>query len=636
MTRRRRTVLLALAAVVWGLIVVALMVPLSSLRGPIEATASRALGREVHVSGSVHLTLFPELGISLKNVSIAGPPGAHDPQMVTVGKIVVGAKLMPLLSGRLVTTKIVLKGPVIHLDLDKDGVANWQFGAHTQGAAENPFSDGRLGIKQARIEDGEITYFDAATGKTESLSAVSLSLAMTGSKEAGHKLTLGGTVTHQSVPLKLTASLDDLDGFIKGGASAGQVQIRSAVVNADFTGRLGVGGTLDGKMSLNATSLRRLAEWAGHPLPPGNGLGVVGVTAAVAAKGGVYTLSKATIALDQMKLAGTLAIDARPAVPALSGSLSVDRIDARPYLAPGNIEDLTKVAATPDRDTPLAMGALKGADADLNLSVGQLQLPDFAIDRAVLAALVKKGVLQTRLTSFSAYGGAGKGSVTLDPTGPVPTLRAQLDLNGVRVETFLSEMAGVRRIAGSGAIDLEIASRGQSESDIVRNLSGKGSLTVSNGSIAGADLAAVARLVQSTLTGSFLTGAVGENARTSFGTLSASFTIAGGVVRVGSLRLVSPVVEMTGAGTINLATREIDFRFEPRALQGVPGLNLVDIGIPFFVRGSWDNPSFAPDPAGLAKGIVDTVGGLGSKAAGLPSAVLRAPGDVLNSLFGGN
>ncbi|HEY1796945.1 MAG TPA: AsmA family protein [Stellaceae bacterium] len=633
MTRRR---IVLLAVVVLALGGAAMLVPLNSLRGPIETAASRALDRQVRVAGSLHLTLFPEFGISLKNVSIANSAGAHDPEMVTVGKIIVGARLMPLLSGRLVTTKIVLKRPVIHLELGKDGVANWQFGARTQGLAENPFSDGRLGIKDARIENGEVTYFDAAIGKTQTLSAVSLTLAMAGSKEAGHKLTVEGTATHQSVPLQLAASLDDLDGFIKGGASQGRVRVRSAMVNIDFTGRLAVGGALDGKLSLDAPSLRRLAGWAGHPLPPGNGLGAVTVTAAVRGKDGVYTLSKADIGLDRMKLAGTLAIDARLAVPSLNGSLSVDRLDTGPYLAPGNAEDVTKVAKAPDRNTPLALGALKSADADLKLAVGGLVLPDFEIDRAAIAAVLKKGILQAQLTSFTAYGGSGKGTVTLDPSGALPTLRADIDMSGVRVEAFLAEMAGVRRIAGSGAIRLDIASRGRSELDIVRNLSGKGSLTVGNGSIAGADLGAVARLVQSTLTGSFLTGAVGDNARTAFGTLSASFTIEGGIVRVGALRLVNPVVEMTGAGTINLATRQIDFRFEPHALQGMPGLNLVDIGIPFYVRGSWDHPSFAPDTAGLAKGIVGTVGGLGSKAVGLPGEVLKAPGDVLHSLLGGN
>jgi AsmA protein len=414
------------------------------------------------------------------------------------------------------------------------------------------------------------------------------------------------------------------------------VQVRSAIVNADFAGRMGVGGTLDGKLSLNAPSLRRLAGWAGHKLPPGNGFGAVTVAAAVSAKGGVYTLSNAQIALDQMKLAGVVAIDARADTPVLNGALTVDKVDARPYLAPGNSEDVAKAAKAPDSNAPLSLGALKSADADLKLAVGGLVLPDFALDRAAIVALLKKGILQAQLTSFSAYGGAGKGSLIVDPTGSVPTFRAVIDMNGVKVETFLAEMAGVRRIAGSGAVHVDVATRGQSRIDMLRNLSGKGSLTVANGSIAGADLAAVARLVQSTLTGQFLTGAVGDSARTSFGSLSASFTIQGGIVRVSDLRLVNPVVEMTGAGTINLASRQIDFRFEPRALKGIPGLSLIDIGIPFYVRGSWDDPSFSPDTAGLAKGLVGAVGGLGSKAAELPGAVLRAPGDVLDSLFGGN
>jgi AsmA protein len=628
--------LLAAAAIVLGLGVAALLTPLSVLRGPIEAAASKALNRDVHIRGSLHLALFPEFGVALKDVSVANSAGAHDHDMVTVGKIVVGARLMPLLSGRLVATKVVLKQPVIHLELGKDGVANWQFGEHTAGTAENPFADGRLGIRRLKIEDGEVTYFDAATGRTETLSAVSLSLEMTGSKAEGHKLTLDGTATYRSAPLKLAATLGDLDGFIKGAASDGRMEARSAMVNADFTGHLAAAGTLDGSVTLSAPSLRRLAGWSGHPLPPGNGFGAVGVTAAVSAKGGVYALSKADITLDGMKLAGTVAIDSRSDIPSLKGSLTVDRVDARPYLAPGNSEDVTTVAKAPDRDTPLALGGLKGVDADLNLSVGVLILPDIEIDRAVIAATVSKGALQAHLSSFGAYGGTGKGTVAIDATGAAPTLRAQIDMTGVKVETFLAEMAGVRRLAGSGTIHLDIASRGQSESDIVRNLSGKGSLTVANGSLAGADLAAVARLVQSTLTGRFLTGAVGDNARTSFGTLSASFTIEGGIVRVGDLRLVNPAVEMTGAGTVNLASRQIDFRFEPRALNGIPGLDLVDIGIPFYVRGSWDDPSFSPDPAGLAKGLVGAVGGLGSKAVALPGEVLKAPGDLLHSLLGGN
>jgi AsmA protein len=632
---RRRIVLLAVAAVLVGLVGVAMLTPLSALRGPIEAAASQALNREVRIGGSVHLTLFPEFGISLKNVSIANTAGGHDAEMVAVGKVVVGARLMPLLSGRLAVTKLVLKQPAIHLETGKDGIANWQFGEHTQGVAENPFADGRLGIGRLKIEDGEVTYFDAATGKSKTLSAVSVTLRMTGSETGAHGVSLDGSATYRSVPLQLAASLGDLDRFIKGKASEAQVQIRSAIANANFAGHLAAAGAMDGKLSLDAPSLRRLAGWAGHPLPPGNGFGPLAVSAAVSSKGGVYALSNASIALDKMKLGGTVSLDLRPDTPALAGTLTVDRVDTRPYLAAGNSEDVTK-AAPPGPDAPLALGGLKGVDANLKLSVGALILPDIEIDKAAVAAQLHKGVLQAQVTSFTAYGGSGKGSLSVDPTGAAPSLRAGIDMTGVRVERFLAETVGVTRIAGSGTVRLDLVSRGQSRAELLRNLSGKGSVTIANGTIAGADLAAVSRLLQSTLTGQILAGAVGGNAHTAFGTLSAAFTIQGGVVRVGEMRLVSPALEMTGSGTANLASHQIDFHFNPRARQGIPGLSLVDIGIPFYVRGSWDDPSFSPDPAGIAKGLVGTVGGLGGKAVELPGEALKVPGKLLDSLFGGN
>ncbi len=97
---RRRIVLLSAAAVV-ALVGAALLTPLSSFRGPIETAASGSLGRAVTIRGSMNLTLFPELGIAHKDVAVANSPGEHDPEMMTVGKIIVGARLGPLLSGRL-------------------------------------------------------------------------------------------------------------------------------------------------------------------------------------------------------------------------------------------------------------------------------------------------------------------------------------------------------------------------------------------------------------------------------------------------------------------------------------------------------------------------------------------------------
>jgi AsmA protein len=87
------------------------LIPLNMYRGPLERAASAALSREVKINGSLHLTVYPEIGLSLSNVTIANLPGARDAEMMAVDNLVVGARLMPLISGRLEVTGIGLQKP---------------------------------------------------------------------------------------------------------------------------------------------------------------------------------------------------------------------------------------------------------------------------------------------------------------------------------------------------------------------------------------------------------------------------------------------------------------------------------------------------------------------------------------------
>jgi uncharacterized protein involved in outer membrane biogenesis len=164
---RRRITLSVILVVLIGLGGGAMLVPIDSLRGPLESAASQELGRPVQINGHIHLAVYPVLGMALKDVSITNSPGAHDPQAITVGKIWVGARLLPLLSGHLQAAKVVLKEPAIHIEVDKNGIGNWQAAV---GTAQSPSAALNVGIEQIRIENGDLSYFDARTGKSEALS----------------------------------------------------------------------------------------------------------------------------------------------------------------------------------------------------------------------------------------------------------------------------------------------------------------------------------------------------------------------------------------------------------------------------------------------------------------------------------
>ncbi len=83
--KTRHIVILGAVGAVAALVAVPFLLPLDTYRAPIERAASSALGREVHIRGSLGLSVYPQIGISLCDVSIANAPGARHPQMVEVG-----------------------------------------------------------------------------------------------------------------------------------------------------------------------------------------------------------------------------------------------------------------------------------------------------------------------------------------------------------------------------------------------------------------------------------------------------------------------------------------------------------------------------------------------------------------------
>ena len=622
---RRRIVLLSVLVIVAGLGAAAFLVPLSAFRGPLEAAASRALNRDVQIAGPLHLAVYPQFGISLKNVSIANVKGGREPQMISVGKIVVGAELVPLLTGQLRVTKVVLKQPVIHLEIGTDGVGNWQ-SVEQQGELSAP--DGAsLALERIKIEDGTITYFDARSGKNDTLSAVSVSLTTKNIGADDRPLDLEGTMNFRSVPVKFDAKIDNLNAFLKGRPGNTGFGINSDLFTASFIGTLQAPGSLTGNLSLDTQSLRKLADWGGQPLPPGNGFGAATIKAAMSAKDGVLTLSKAAIALDGMKLNGDVTIDTKASLPALRGTLAIDNLNVVPYLTPGTSKDLTKVETTANLDTPLAFERLKGIDADLSLTIGALALPEIKLDKVALTAALHGGVLKAEFSNITAYGGTGKGTATVDANGPAPVFHNVVSMSGVKTELLLAQMAVGPQVRASGSVHLDLTSRGNSEAQIISGLAGRVSVNFGAGTISGVDLGAVARLLQSAA--NLLGGALGASANTQFSSLTASFTVQNGVASTNDFRLTGSAIAMTGAGTVNLTNHQIDFHLEPTAKVGVAGVHLAQFGIPFYVRGNWSNPSYEPDPSGLAKGVVGTVSGTATQ-------ILNVPGSALKSLLGGN
>ena len=634
MSRSTRIELIVLA-VVLAVLATPFLIPLNMYRARLEAAASSALSREVHIKGPLHLTVYPDIGLSLSDVSIANVPGARDPQMIAVEKLVVGAKLMPLFSGELEVTELTLEKPTIHLEIAKNATPNWSFAKEPEaGKPADAAALDKIGFSHLNIKDGSVTYYDAGSDKSAALTDVSLSLNMpdTARPTMALPLTLGGSLTYNGERLKIDGRLDNFGALLNARTTDARVSIGSNVINAEFTGKLGTEAGVSGSLKLGAHSVRSLAAWLGSPMPAGNGFGLLALEGHFSARDGLYALSHTHLAFDQMNLNGDISLDTNPKTLTLKGQVTIDRLNINPYLAPGAQDDTVKAAKakTANPDAPLSLGGLKAMNADLTLVVGELLLPHIKLDQAIIKTSLEDGLLRADMTKVNAYGGTGNASFSVDATGATPRFHGSLDVNAINVQPFLAQMMDFKRISGKGAVHYDITASGGDTKTIVRSLSGKGDMRLMDGEIAGADLAAVSRVIRSVVTGDALAAVIGDGAKTSFSKMGASFTIAQGVLQTKDFQLVNSQVELNGSGNVDLSAHTVEFHFEPKAVRGIPGLQLVDIGVPFFVKGPWEKPSFGPDVRGLAKAVVQKL----ENGAAMPLDVLTRPGLSLKSILG--
>ena len=289
----RRIIVISLSVLALLVALVALLpfvVPVDAYRGKIEAEATAATGRQLKITGPLHLTVFPELGLTASKVTLANVPGGTAPYLVSMDSLSVGVRLLPLLSGRLEVAQVTLGKPVINLEADKQGNGNWVLGGKSappktaspaETAGGGVAAAARAKFQGVRIKDGTVSYHDAKTGKTRSLEHIDLTVGIT---SLDQPLTLDGSLVAEGQTISLDGRIDSLKALMDGTATPVDLSLTSKLVQASFKGALARDGG-DGVLKLDTPSLRQLAAWAGSPLAPGGGLGRLSLEGKLSAKG---------------------------------------------------------------------------------------------------------------------------------------------------------------------------------------------------------------------------------------------------------------------------------------------------------------------------------------------------------------
>ncbi|WP_158256759.1 AsmA family protein [Pseudomonas sp. MYb185] len=234
--------LVVLAVVVLGIGVLFFLTRMfdpNDYKEQIQQAARDKANVELTLGGDIGWSLFPWLGIELKQVGLA--PVEHPEKLLAeVGSMGLGVEVLPLLRKQLRMSDVILDDIRLNLEVDENGVANWstigpQGEAQTSGEAAGQTraeaeaeaqEHGRLdvAVESVRITNARVEYVDRRTAQQLVLEDVNLSTGALLENQPFDVSFLGLLITGQPamrvrIDLNTVASFDmdkelyRLDGF---------------------------------------------------------------------------------------------------------------------------------------------------------------------------------------------------------------------------------------------------------------------------------------------------------------------------------------------------------------------------------------------------------------------------------------
>jgi AsmA protein len=674
-------------------IAVSLLFDANAFRGKISAQVEQNLHRQLTI-GDLHLSLFPTLGVRIKNVTLSNAEGFGEEPMAQVGEAKVGVRILPLLFHKeLNVSSLTLHDLHLNLLRHADGKSNWDDLVNNAKAREkeqppeapapNPTphpqpregGGGRLNIGGVDIDNANINYVDQQAHKSYALSKFMLSTgsirmgkafdfktaftaalaqpAMTADVAASAKVNFDGPnniADIQNLEASVTATGAGMPGGkqevkLSGGAhfdgdkgtfklSDGKLQLANLTVKTSIDGTGLDGGTahFSGPLSIEPFSPRDTLKALGiqQQTADPKALEQASLSAKLDATKDSARLDDLLIKLDQSTLSGSAGV-ANFSSAAIQFALKLDAIDVDRYLEPAR---RNPVAATSSGkpgegdNTPLPLDKLDGINANGFMTIGKLKAKNLNLNNVALKLAAAKGAQKTADLSASLYGGSLNSATRIGP-GARPTLGETLKLANISAGPLLQDFMGKDYVSGQGNVGLDVTTAGKTLGEIKRGLNGSVNVALQNGAVKGFNLAQIIRQAQALSSGQALPpGGSGE--QTDFTSMTVSGKIANGVLHSDDLNAASPLLRLTGAGTVDLVNNTLDYTAKPTVVNTATGqggkqlAQLQGVVIPVRVYGPFNAPKYQLDVASALQ--QQAVQKLTQKLGG------QKGGDVINQL----
>jgi uncharacterized protein involved in outer membrane biogenesis len=377
-------------------------------KSEITAKAKEATGRRLAIDGDIGFTILPTPALQVSRLRLANMRGATAPEMVTIDSLEVEVALIPLLSGEIQIKRVRVSKPVISIEVNAKGKANYDFGAGSSRGGGTSGTD--LSLDSLVIEDAELTYIDAKSGTNESIEGLSAKLSA-GSLQGPFKAT--GRLTARD----LTTTFEASTGALNTGRSI-PLNLALGLANGagtlSFKGNLSkasADGTLKGKLVVTApdalTLVQALKPVIGSDIPELPALkqklslnGDLEASAKAAAFNNIVTKIGETTA------AGAISVDLAKVLN-IDLALDVNRVNMDTWLqaapAKPSSDDDASTVATEDAAPFVIPADISGSAA---LTVSGITWQGSAIRQVQASASISKGIVNIEKIAAHLPGGA--------------------------------------------------------------------------------------------------------------------------------------------------------------------------------------------------------------------------------------
>lgn len=613
-------ILIGLVIVIAAAVVAVLTIDVNRFKPQIVAAVENATGRKVEIAGDLKLKIFPLPAVAVNGVSFANAPWGSRPVMASIGEFSAEPDLMALIRQQIKIDRLVLSDVDLLLEKNQQGQANWEFATKKDRAPPVP-AEQKATTEQKQVSDLpvvsdvllkniKLAYRDAQSGASNDLLLNELSV-----KEQSDGLLatrLIAVVDNHAIEANGTlGSLAELSSPSRPWPVKMTVTVPGATANVDGT----IADPLQAKgialaVGADVPDLAKLASSFGASAP------------AVPAKLQMqvkdngpqrYAFTGLTATLGQSDLAGSGEIALGGARPSLKLDLASKSFDVQPLIggadqgkaasggAGGGGGQAQKSDGRLFSDDPLPLDGLMAVDAVVAYKADQFKAPKLDVQNLAVDVTLKDGVLNAKPAIGNIANGNLNGDITLN--AQAKSLNAKLDGKGVVLSEYLQKAGITDIVRRGGATDLalDVTSSAASMRQMMGGLNGRMVLKVGEGELK-------EEYIREFLPG--LARAVGAldraTAKTKLHCVVSGLDFKNGVATPKAILMETGSMTMTGDGTANLGTERLDLRLVPSSRD----TSLAAALPPVNVRGSFADPSFTPDAAALAKGVLGTAAGV--------------------------